>query len=220
MEQLNDKCIFTVITDGYNVLREPKFKLEGWDMICFTDDKDLKSERWQIEVIPEEFTTNLGPKKTSRLFKILSTVFLRDYETTVYIDGNVTILDDPSRLINKDFPIQVMEHPTRNCIYSEGLAVERLHLEPKDIITSQMNDYIKEGMPERFGLGQNCIIIRNNTEETFNVENTWWQEVKKKSYRDQLSLMYALWKNDCKFRLIDKYTIRQVFKKDFGRTDK
>lgn len=220
MEQKNDKCIYTVITGNYNTLKDPKCELQGWDMICFTDDTGLTSSTWQIEVIPKAMLGGFGIKKTSRLFKILSCPFLGTYKTTVYIDGNVTILNDPTPLIDEAFPIQVMQHPSRHCIYEEGLAVQKFKLEDNELIIQQMNAYIADKFPEKLGLGQNCIIIRNTCNELMKLEDTWWKEVKKWSYRDQLSLMYSLWKTETHYKLIPEATVNKYFHKSFGRDNK
>lgn len=220
MQARNDKLIYTVITDNYNTLKEPKCDLEGWDLICFTDDPTLTSTTWQIEYIPEEFIKGLGPKKASRLFKILGCVFMREWEYEVYVDANVTILKDPTPLLNPDYTIQVMKHPARKCIYEEGLAVQKYKFEENDLIIKQMNAYIEDKFPEKLGLGQNCVLIQYVDDNLLKFQSAWWEEVKKWSYRDQLSFMYAIWKTDTKYNLLDETTFNNYFKKSFGRDGK
>ena len=65
-------------------------------------------------------------------------------------------------------------------------------------INPQIQRYREEGFPERYGLTQNNIIVRkHNTKECIDLMERWWKEVVNGSYRDQLSLMYVLWKSPC-----------------------
>lgn len=77
-------------------------------------------------------------------------------------------------------------------------------------MADQVIAYHKEGMPLHYGLTQNCIILRyHNNENCKRLMELWWNEVKEKSHRDQLSLYYCLWKdrqngNDTNITVLDK----------------
>ena len=59
-----------------------------------------------------------------------------------------------------------------------------------------MKRYVKEGFPRFFGLTENGILVReHNNEDCIRIMDTWWDEVLNYSRRDQLSFMYAIWKN-------------------------
>ncbi len=81
--------IYTVIIDGYDTLKEPEFLDENCDYVCFTNDKKLTSEIWQIRLIEE---THLDNTRLQRMYKILPHRFLSEYEYSIYIDGNVRII--------------------------------------------------------------------------------------------------------------------------------
>ena len=74
--------IYTVIIDGYDTLKEPEFLDENCDYVCFTNDKKLTSEIWQIRLIEE---THLDNTRLQRMYKILPHRFLSEYEYSIYI---------------------------------------------------------------------------------------------------------------------------------------
>ena len=51
---MNKNCIYTAIIGDYDNLYTPKIVTEGWDYICFTDNKKLKSDFWTIKYVPKK----------------------------------------------------------------------------------------------------------------------------------------------------------------------
>ena len=82
----------------------------------------------------------------------------------------------------------------------------KLKKDTKENIDKQLNVYRKEGFPEHYGLPQTCILLRYHNEEScIKLMETWWEQVKDYSHRDQLSFNYALWKNqETKIKYLDK----------------
>ena len=67
--------------------------------------------------------------------------------------------------------------------------------EKKEIVEIVKERYIKEKFPDNLGLTENCIIIRRHKNKNIiKLMKVWWNEIKHNSYRDQLSLNYAIWK--------------------------
>jgi len=72
---------------------------------------------------------------------------------------------------------------------------------------------IKPTIPQSRIVQTNSFIIRRNTPNTKRFNETWWNEVKENSRRDQLSFTYTSWKTGIKFtelprNEIEKYTRR------------
>lgn len=66
----------------------------------------------------------------------------------------------------------------------------------KETILKQMNRYIQEGFPRDFGSAANGAIVREHADPVcIRIMETWWQEVRNGSRRDQLSFWYSVWKN-------------------------
>ena len=85
-------AVYTSIFGKYDVLHEDQFKMEGVDYLCFTDE-DLKSNTWNIiKSIPLYNDPNRNAKK----YKILPHRYLKDYDYSVWIDGNILVIYNKS----------------------------------------------------------------------------------------------------------------------------
>ena len=81
-----------------------------------------------------------------------------------------------------------MEHPCRNNITAEQLAVVLYKRENGNITKIIQERYSKEHFPDNNGLIEGCLIIRKHNEpDCIKVMNLWFNEIKNYSYRDQLS---------------------------------
>lgn len=195
----NKKVVYTCIIGGYDSLIEPKYITDGFDYICFTDDKSLKSDVWEIRDLPKE-TDGLTQIKKQRFVKINPHLLLKDYDISIWVDGNVDLKGDLNKFvkkyINDKSSIYVPKHPQRNCIYLESTVVGRMGKDKKEVMKPQMDRYKKEGFPENYGLLQSNILLRkHNKQDCIKLMEEWFNEVKKGSHRDQLSFNYVSWKN-------------------------
>lgn len=195
----NKKVVYTCITGSYDGLIDPEYISEGYDYICFTDNKEFKSDIWDIRPLPKE-VEGLSQIKKQRYIKINPHLFLQEYDLSVWVDGNVTIKSDLNTLVNKtisdDYSVYVPKHPFRTCIYSEARAVVSMKKDTKEIVDPQITRYQGEGFPKDYGLLQSNILIRkHNNEDCKKLMEAWSNEVMNGSHRDQLSFNYISWKN-------------------------
>ena len=73
-----------------------------------------------------------------------------------------------------------------------------------EIIQNQIQRYQKEGYPVNNGLIKGGIILRrHNEKDVINAMESWWEEVKYNSKRDQLSFNYVAWLHNLKFNYIE-----------------
>jgi hypothetical protein len=62
-------------------------------------------------------------------------------------------------------------------------------------LAEQVESYRAEGMPEHAGLMAATLIARSPGSEAVNrINEAWWKEITRWSYRDQLSLPVVLWR--------------------------
>ena len=109
------------------------------------------------------------------------------------------------RLITPKFDIYFFEHPDRNCIYSEVLAVIKYRKEKSGVAFKIQKRYKKLKFPSKYGLSENCMIVRkHNKKNCIILMEKWWEQIKKYSKRDQLSLSYVLWKTRIKIKYFSK----------------
>ena len=218
------KVIYTSIFGGYDALKDPIFLPEGYDFIAFTDI-DLKSNVWEVRKKPAIYNDNT---RNAKKYKILPHRFLSDYDISIYIDGNYVIKNNVNELVEKflqkanaafyDHNQQPL-YDKRNCIYQEAEAIFNfgninMKKNPKNgflnfkddprIIQKQIKRYHNEGYPPNNGLINGGIILRKHNEnDCVKVMESWWEEIKYNSKRDQLSFNYVAWKNNFNFNYLE-----------------
>jgi len=201
----------------------PKFLNYDFDYLFFTNNFENymlnNNSIWQYYKIPNEIK-KLSPSKQNRYLKINVHKYLPSYYNfSIYIDGNIIIINDINILLNRlnkkygQFNFYLPIHPERNCIYEEAKAVLKYKKDKKKIVKFQIQKIKKNGFPEHFGLSENNILIRNHKDpNTIKLMDKWWKMIYKGSKRDQLSFMYISWKYNFKnFALIERKLIRKYF---------
>lgn len=192
-----NKVVYTCICGPYERLSDPKYIDSDCDYVCFTD-QNFNSDIWNFRSIPYELK-DLSQVKRQRAIKLLPHKYLPEYDVSIWVDGNVDIKDSVSKYIKEhecvgDY-LLVGKHPQRDCIYKEEKEVIMSGKDVSEITGKQIEKYRSEGMPEKFGLPQTCILIRHhNDQRCIKFDEAWWNEVKEHSHRDQLSFSYVMWK--------------------------
>lgn len=196
------KIVLTVLIDGYDDLKDPNVRNEGWDFICITDDKDIKSDVWNFIYIDEEDSKIEHVKRKSTNVKIKHKKYIGDdYDIMLYIDANMIVnvdLDDflkqkNFKLDETDFLINL--HPDRKCIYKEGPVCLRFQKDTAENLNAHLDLLKSEGYPENNGLYETGFIILNNhSQMTKKLFERWLKEYNEKpSIREQMSFNYVMW---------------------------
>ena len=220
---MKNVVVYTAIFGGYDFLYEPEIIPDNVDYICFTDNKDMKSDIWDVRyVLPlyEDSTRN------ARKYKLLVHRYLEEYDISIWVDGNFLVRGDVNELIDKyllDRNFACYDHKNcmldpRGCVYQEAEAILRFGeinmekspesgtLNYKDnpkLIQRQMERYIDMRYPRNNGLIVSGILFRKHNEKDVKITmEKWWEELKYGSKRDQLSFDYSAWKTDLKFNYI------------------
>jgi len=203
--QINSEelVVYTAIFDGYDILMEPDGVPDSIDFVCFSDDDSLDSNRWDVRVVDEGFS----PSMSNRRMKLLPHQYLSEYKYSVYVDGNIHVVDDIGELVEDyltDHSFVVPPHPKRDCVYEEAEVCIQSGKAPPKPTRELLSRYSKEGLPQNFGLSENNVILRrHNDEAVVQLMNDWWKEVQSGPGRDQFSLPYVLWKNECEYQKMD-----------------
>ena len=198
--------IYTAITGSYDKLKMlSNIDTENFDYICFANEKiENPPNPWRIVYI-NDFSRALGYYDTNdhirlaRFFKLHPHLFFKNYEYSIWIDGNVDIIIQPIKILDlipcNQF-IFTSEHPSRTCIYQECLECKALKKDIPEKI-NEMEKFLKnENYPEYNGLVQtNFIVRKHNNEVCKKLMEEWWEFIKNYSRRDQLSFNYVFWKN-------------------------
>ncbi len=185
--------VYTALFGAYDDLIDPAEKFVGCDFVCFTDQKHLKSDVWEVRFVED---CDLSPSMMNRRYKILTHLFFPEYESSLYVDANIAILNNPYELKEKylcDTDFALPKHFARNCLFDEAMVLLRSgRVKPLDVF-KQMMTYKNEGYACQNSLGENNILFRRHN-NLVDVMDAWWQDLQYFSKRDQLSLMFVLWK--------------------------
>jgi len=199
--------VYSAITGNYDQVREIKYKNPDLDYILFTDNPNIKSNTWDVRLLdnPEK----LDAVRLARRVKILGHEYLGDYDYSIWTDAKLELIGDLDEYVKKyrdTRPVLCFAHYFNDCIYQEEFTCEQLHKDNVDIMRKQIQRYRKEGYPDHNGLVETAILVRELKNDLVrDVMNTWWQEVKNYSYRDQLSFNYSCWKHDFLFDMTDLF---------------
>ena len=190
-------AVYTCIVGHYDSLIEPAFIEPGIDYYVFTDMVCPENTCWKkIDITQFEEYEELTPTQLNRKIKMLPFVYLPDYDYTLYVDGNIKIMDAITPMIKEmgNHALGVHYHRTRDCIYHEIVNIAYLKKADMDLVRQQIAAYKKQGFPRHNGLYENTILIRKHADKDMCLlMEAWWQEYVKYPTRDQLSLPYIIW---------------------------
>ena len=233
-------AVYTANIGGCIKFYEPQILENNVDYIYFTDDKNLKSDKWEIVYVENTSeTTNVSPgnRSLAKRIKMLFWEYLKEYDWVVWIDAQNQILSDGFRSYIDTIPstIDAVFKPNpwprdsvnkRTSVFAEIKELRKMNLEDADALDVWEEELQKLDFPaNEYGLFETNIIFwrysSKNITRDFNQE--WWSLSTKRFRRDQLTINYLIWKHDIKeYVLVDDLQSVIKTKKDLagGRTHK
>ena len=196
-------AVYTCIVGGYDDLRQPIVCDSRCDYYFLGFEKPENAGVYRWIDIADKLPDGLDIKDLTRInryCKMHPHIFFPQYEYSIYVDGMIEIKTEIAHLIQKIGNIGIASYgmPTAEDIYehASNLCHRNGKGEGKERIRKQMQRYAKEGFPRYFGITENGVMVReHHNKDCIRVMETWWDEVLNNSRRDQLSFMYAVWKN-------------------------
>ena len=200
-----EKIIYTAIIGNYDSLKEPTVKTPGWKYICYTDQPNLRSKKWQI--IKWEFIDDKSPR-------FLKLIVPFRYDLCIWIDASVQINCNLNTFLNRYFidDLTVLTHPSRKCIYEEAKVCIERSKDKKEVIEAQIEKYKSEKYPINNGMVATGMIIRRQSNKVDEFCLKWWEEVRNYSRRDQLSFNYIQWKTKTSYITLPFSLLKKEFK--------
>jgi hypothetical protein len=195
------KAVYTFIFGNYDDLKSPTIITPGWDYICFTDDATLRSDVWDVRLSTRgRADRELEHKKFAIKHMILFHQYLKGYNLSLSIGGQLELNCNLDDFMREHFPagddMMICRHRERDCIYDEAEECKAWLLDDPARIDSQMQRYHAMGYPAHNGLYATAIIARwHDRANVREMCEFWWEEYRRGSRRDQLSLNYAIWKS-------------------------
>ena len=166
------------------------------DFVCFTDDAELRSEFWRIELVPERL---LDATRAAKRIKHQPHRFLGDFAESLYVDNVVRLKVAPAALFERFLepaasPLVCFRNPWRDCVYDEAEAVIAYGFDDPERVRRQMREYRRIGYPEKRGLSKATLLLRrHNAPDLVPVMEHWFEQILLHSHRDQLALDVVSW---------------------------
>ncbi len=190
--------VYTAIVGDYDDLSPPPpTHSAGEDItyVCLTDNPRTQVPGWTYRALPH---AELSAQSRNRWAKFHPHVLFPDHNASIYVDGNIDVVADPMQLaveVLQQASIGLYDHPVRTSLFEEARECARIGFDWSPVIRAQMHRYTLEGFPADAGLYEGNVIVRAHHDVAVRrVMERWWEEWDKGVKRDQLSLMYVLWK--------------------------
>ena len=201
--QKKKHVIYTCITGGYDNLIQQTYYNKDYNYVCFTDNENWINQgvigHWEIKPLAEKQYNNT---LNNRWHKTHPYDLFPDYEDSIYIDGNIDILQESffCRIKDKNSAdLLIPIHYARNCIYKEIPKLKWYKKISKNNAKKIKQFLKKEAFPKNYGLNENNLIYRKHSSlKSKKIMEEWWNLILNLVPRDQLTLSYVLWKNNIK----------------------
>lgn len=191
---------YTCVIGNYDDILEPKGQSELFDFYLISDKPPAADSRYKwIDVktiVPDDIAGDYT--RMNRYCKINAHKIFHNYRRSLYYDGNVELAEDMSHFFDElqKTRIGVTTRNIWGCIYEEAMTLIEQRRDLPEKVYAQVEEYWREGFPKGFGMGLNNILVREHNHPVCkNIMEQWWNEVKTKCRRDQISFPYVLWKN-------------------------
>ena len=194
------KCvIYTCIVGSYDELQQPAAVDPDFDFVCFVGKGEKSADRNGVWELREFDCGPDDPRLVSRYPKMHPHVLLPEYEASVWIDGNVRIMDSTIYEVTRaklasGVLYSGVSHPGRKSLYTEAWAGWRKvrRISPWNMLHVWVWLFL-HGMPFRSGLMENNLIFRRHLDpKVVRLDEMWWDRLFDLSLRDQLSFMWCL----------------------------
>lgn len=190
----NGVVVCTSLCGDYERLLPPAYLNDGWTYVCYSDRPRETWGVWEIREIPCQ-DNDLTRK--SRWAKMNLPALFPDAKWVFWQDANIVIGGDLSGLLEGrgDAGLWMVRHPARECVYQEAQACLTSGKESKENLDAQMEEYAKNGMPQRFGMWENNFFLVDPANKlSEGIFAQWREEYGKYGKRDQLSLPYVFFR--------------------------
>ena len=212
-------CVYTCITGNYDNIKEIENKEKGIDYYCFTNNKNFKSNSWNIVYISDENLTNV---ELARKIKILGHETINDkYDILVWMDGAITfrkkIRDFVNTYLGENDTFVAFKHGERNNIHDEAVMCHRFGKESKEKVKKLLAFYKNEKYSDDTGLIESTVYIKRPKDKlVIETMKLWFDMILNYSHRDQLSFNYCVYKTGLNVRWINE----SVFNNDWFKWEK
>ena len=205
----NNICVYTTVFGETDNLKDPHVVSEDIDYICFTENRNIKSNVWEIIYCDLKYKDN--SQLSTREYKINPHKYLKEYDISVWIDAAYQIRLDFKDIIEKaldGYSLAAYKHSGGNNIYQEFDGQKNPKYN-RDLMKKQIEKYknIKKYDFESFIILQSGILFRrHNEKDCILFSNYWFNEIINFGCECQISMPYALFESKIKYNKIEPDT--------------
>lgn len=200
--------VFTAIFGDIRDRLQPIKNLLGNEEVQYhayvdgVDKPQTHDTGWELRPAVWAHATNA--RLRARRHKILSHELYPDADFTLWVDGCLTPVQDPTELVKlyfrKDQPdMYLFQHMQRNCVYQEAEACIRMKKDDPNRLRAITHRYKEEGYPHNNGLAETTAMLRKHTRKVKEFNGAWWSELRNNSIRDQMSFDYMVWRRKMRY---------------------
>jgi hypothetical protein len=186
--------VYTAIFGRYD---RPHPAPEGGGVL-FTDEAPKRARGWDVRVTAPADPAN--PARSNRAIKLQPHVHLPTAERTVYVDGRMGLRVSGLELTRRfitwaggDHDVFALTHSLGHTAHDEFAWVRERRITSEPVLREQQERYRLAGMPDDLPTAQAGVLVVRRTPAAITFMDVWWEEVRRYSHRDQLSLPYAAW---------------------------
>jgi hypothetical protein len=185
--------IYTALFGAYDELKDPLVVDQSAYYLCFTDNRELKSDVWNIVVLA---TDKLDPRKSARALKMLPHRIFPHIGLSLWVDAKCLVVEHTRPLVDaldtEKVNFACFPHSVRSRVRSEALACMIRGYDSPFKIAKQWLRYRMEGFRDDTHLIESTVLVRRHNEpDVVAFQTAWLQEVLRRSIRDQLSFNYT-----------------------------
>jgi Protein of unknown function (DUF616) len=192
------KLVYTCVFNRYDRVYPPVIVERDVDYVIVTEDASMKTEGWRLHLVDASGFSS--PKAANLYHRALIHRVLPGYDLALYIDGNIRLIGNTSRLWDEfstaDHALRLFHHPLRKSVKEEAkVCISNQKISIPSKVAIELNEYEEAGFMDDQGLVETTIMLRNHRHPDLDAAmELWWQLFQRHQTRDQLSLPYVLWK--------------------------
>lgn len=189
--------VYTCVFGNYDSIQEPLMCPDNCDYFFIGNIELPEGSKWKkidLSFISHQLES-LSNVEKNRYCKMFPHILFPQYEVSIYIDGNVSVISDLTEFITveRTFGMGFHYHKSRDCVYQEIAACRMLKKAPKKELNEYESRLRQKQFPEKYGMVECNVIVRDHCNKTMQkVMNAWWEEFRNHVKRDQLSLPFLL----------------------------
>lgn len=201
------RLIYTAVFGEYDRVYPPVRPEPDMDYLIVTDRAGMEVPGWKT--MAADSSAFASTTAANRYYKMLIHRLVPGYDASLYIDGNIRLLDATAPLFDElersEAALAAFAHPRRSTVAEEAQAViELAKVGDAAAVRKEVSHYRADGFPDTIRLIEGTVLLRNHRRPDLGpAMELWWRLFGEHLTRDQLSLPYAIWKTGLSVHLLE-----------------